>query len=106
MIQSEQPTKKSGFDLDPATPSLSDVSSATASSHTALLVMVVHAGSASSQVSPPEENSLNHTVAVGAAVVGSVDGAAVGAALGLDGVGTVDGAAVGASVGNAVGFTH
>ena len=49
---------------------------------------------------------MNHTVAVGAAVVGSVDGAAVGAALGLDVVGTVDGAAVGASVGNAVGFTH
>ena len=46
---------------------------------------------------------MNHTVAVGAAVVGSVDGAAVGAALGLDGVdvvGTaVDGAAVGAALG-------
>ena len=75
-LQSEQPTKKSEFDLDPATPSLSDVSSATASSHTALLVMVAHAGSASSQVSPPEENTLNRAV-FSASVVGAVDGEAV-----------------------------
>ena len=87
-LQSEQPTKKSEFDLDPATPSLSDVSLATASSHTALLVMVAHAGSTSSQVSPPEENILNHTVAVGAPVVGAPDGAAVDGA-------TVVGATVG-----------
>ena len=83
--ESEQPTKKSVFDLCLARPSLSDVSVATASSHTALLVMVAHAGSASSQVSPPEETILNHTVAVGAAVVGTVGlvgAVVVGAAVG------------------------
>ena len=55
--------------------------------------MVRHVGSASSQVSPPEEISWNRTEAVvGAAVVGAVgtaDGDVVGAAVGLDGAAVV-----------------
>ena len=66
-------------------PSLSSVSSATAASHVALLVMVAHVESASSHVSPPEEMSLNRTVAVGAVVVGVVGSVVVGYADGVDG---------------------
>ena len=90
-LQSEQPTKKSEFDFHPATPSLSDVSSVTASSQTALLVIVAHAGSASSHESPPDEMALNCTVAIGATEVGSAEGDAV---VGVDGAEVV-GAAVG-----------
>ena len=78
-------------------PSLSDVSAATAASHTALLVMVRQVESASSQVSPPEARILNHIVAVGAVVVGAPDGAADGTAVGFDGaveVGSCDGTKV------------
>ena len=81
-------------------PSLSAVSSATASSHTALLVMVAHVESAPSHVLPSEETILNRTVTVGAAVVGLPDGeavvgaAVVGKAVGPAVVGMADGAAV------------
>ena len=90
-LLNEQPTNLLGLDFNFAIPSLSDVSSATASLHTALLVMVTHEGSTSSQESPPEANILNCTVAVGVAVEGTADGAEVVGVDGADVVGAVVG---------------